>query len=87
MSRWGSNGALRQNTKIIIAALMAFKTYKVSETVVRKYARMLVEAKIGRRLGKDEIVHHLDGDAYNVDPTNLVITDRYTHQVWHKRGA
>jgi len=65
---------------------MAFKTYNVSETVVRKHARHLVEARIGRRLRKDEIIHHVDGDAYNIEPSNLVLTDRYTHQVWHKRG-
>jgi hypothetical protein len=70
--------------KIIIAPLMAYKTYNVSETTVRKYARYLVEARIGRRLRKDEIVHHMDGDAYNIEPANLVVTDRYTHQIWHK---
>jgi len=66
---------------------VAFKAYNVSETLIRKHARWLVAARIGRKLRKGEIVHHIDGDAYNIEPTNLVLTDRYTHSVWHKRGA
>ena len=35
--------------------------------------REIAEKKIGRKLKKGEIVHHLDGDSTNDDPDNLFV--------------
>jgi len=35
--------------------------------------RKIAEKKIGRKLKKGEIVHHLDGNSYNNDPDNLFV--------------
>lgn len=41
--------------------------------------RLIVEAKIGRYLAREEIVHHIDGNTFNNDPLNLEITTRAEH--------
>ncbi len=33
--------------------------------------RLIVEARLGRYLTRDEVVHHIDGNPENNDPTNL----------------
>ena len=35
--------------------------------------REIAEKKIGRKLKKEEVVHHLDGDSTNDDPDNLYV--------------
>lgn len=35
--------------------------------------RLVMEAKLGRYLTKDEIVHHIDGDKAHNDPSNLAV--------------
>jgi hypothetical protein len=35
-----------------------------------------MEAKLGRRLEKDETVEHRDGDGLNVEPENLIVVTR-----------
>ena len=41
--------------------------------------RIIAEELIGRPLTSDDIVHHLDGDSLNNDPSNLVVTTRAEH--------
>ena len=48
--------------------------------------RKIAEEKIGRKLEKGEIVHHLDGDSCNNDPDNLfVCKDQSEHQLLHNQ--
>lgn len=45
--------------------------------------RLLMEAKLGRRLKTSEYVHHKDGNPRNNDPSNLELTDPETHGRLH----
>lgn len=40
------------------------------------YAKWLMEKELGRSLEKDEVVYHIDGDAYNNDLSNLEVITR-----------
>lgn len=40
-----------------------------------EYYREIAEKKIGRKLKKGEIVHHLDGNSTNDDPDNLFVCE------------
>lgn len=41
--------------------------------------RLIAEAKIGRKLHKDEDVHHIDGNKLNNDPLNLAVMGHHEH--------
>src|SRR4051794_33948618 len=45
--------------------------------------RVIVEEREGRRLQSDEIVHHVDWNPINNDPSNLVILTRREHMLLH----
>lgn len=45
--------------------------------------RLVMEKKIGRRLLKSEIVHHINGDKHDNRVKNLVITSRSEHTTHH----
>jgi hypothetical protein len=51
----------------------------------RALHRVTVEQREGRRLGRDEVVHHIDGDPLNNDPANLTILTRSEHIGLHAR--
>ena len=45
--------------------------------------RAVVEAKIGRKLTKSEIIHHLNGNKEDDRIENLKITNRAKHRIMH----
>ena len=45
--------------------------------------RHVMELKLGRKLTRNEVVHHADGNPLNNDPTNLVVLSRPEHQRLH----
>ena len=45
--------------------------------------RLIAESIIGRYLTTDEVVHHIDGDKSNNDPTNLEVLTRSEHVMRH----
>lgn len=45
--------------------------------------RIIAESVLGRKLNKNEVVHHLDGDRSNNKNNNLVIMDRGYHSWLH----
>ncbi len=47
--------------------------------------RIIAGNKIGRTLRDDEIVHHIDGDATNNDPSNLEIMSQSDHAAEHAK--
>lgn len=48
--------------------------------------RLIVEEREGRELGRDEIVHHVDHNRLNNDPSNLMILTRVEHARLHGGG-
>lgn len=53
----------------------------------RNYAlhRRMMEQELGRGLTPEEIVHHKDGNTFNNDPSNLVLTTRTEHMRLHPK--
>ena len=45
---------------------------------------VIMEKIIGRRLTKDEVVHHIDGDKQNNSPRNLMLMTRAGHTKFHR---
>lgn len=50
------------------------------------YYRFVMAEKVGRKLHRDEIVHHKDGDETNDDPSNLKIVTHRWHATHHLKG-
>ena len=52
-----------------------FSRYKAEHQII-------AEAKYGRKINKDELVHHLNGVRDDNRPENLVIIKRKGHETW-----
>ena len=48
--------------------------------------RFVIENKIGKPLKSTEVIHHIDGNKKNNNPSNLKIMSRRTHALIHKKG-
>lgn len=49
--------------------------------------RRVAEQKLGRPLRPGEVVHHIDGDKHNNDPSNLMIfSSQADHARWHEEN-
>jgi hypothetical protein len=48
--------------------------------------RVIAEQKLGRRLRRGEVVHHIDGDRFNNDPANLEVMTQAEHMREHGLG-
>jgi hypothetical protein len=62
-----------------------YKGIKVNG-VKRDEHRVIMEKHIGRKLGRDEIVHHLNGDKRDNRLDNLQIVTRAEHGRMHQTG-
>lgn len=60
------------------------KTY--TKTYGRHTHRVVAEQMLGRPLLPGEVVHHIDGDKRNNDPSNLMVfVSQAEHARWHKQ--
>lgn len=55
----------------------------VSPGVVEREHRLIVQDIIGRNLEEDEVIHHIDGDGTNNNPSNLILTTKRLHDYFH----
>ena len=55
-----------------------------NERSQRRQAKAIVEARLGRKLKKGELVHHKDGNTANNSPKNLqIVKGRKPHEKIH----
>ena len=47
--------------------------------------RYIMEQKLNRKLKSGEIVHHIDGNKSNNDPSNLCLTNNIAHTRYHNK--
>lgn len=47
--------------------------------------RYIMEQHLGRKLGRDEVVHHIDGNRGNNSIANLVVMSRGEHSALHRK--
>lgn len=48
-------------------------------------ARLIMSKIVGRPLGSDECVHHVNGDPLDDQPENLLLVDRGAHRLLHAK--
>ena len=46
--------------------------------------RVLMEQRLGRKLGRNEVVHHVDGNGLNNVSDNLILMERNDHTRLHR---
>jgi hypothetical protein len=46
--------------------------------------RLVMEKHLGRKLTSNEVVHHIDGDKWNNDISNLIVMTRQEHIAVHR---
>jgi len=51
----------------------------------RRLHTLVMEMKLGRPLGREEVVHHIDKDKLNNHPDNLELMTRSDHSVFHHK--
>ena len=59
-----------------------YKKHKVNGKFVDVH-RSVVEQHIGRKLARDEVVHHIDGNKLNNDISNLMVMTKSAHMRLH----
>ena len=47
--------------------------------------RWVASKKVGGKIGKNRVVHHMDGNKQNNDPDNLWVMDRSDHSRLHAK--
>jgi len=73
---------------------MSYKTY-IDSNGYRRFSdsdiavhKWIAERKLGRRLKRGEVVHHIDRDKLNNHPLNLwVFPNQYAHNMIHRKDA
>lgn len=78
-----------EDDRRLLSRIAQPKLGKAKPTTYKKYLgrhlrRQVAEQKLGRPLRDGEIVHHIDGDRHNNDPSNLeVLIDQGYHALRH----
>ena len=61
-----------------------YKIIRIDNKLVPEH-RYMMEKKIGRKLTKDDVVHHIDGNPKNNHPDNQLFVDTSTHIKFHRQ--
>jgi len=60
-----------------------YRYVKVAEGKWDYEQRVVMEGRMGRKLDRDEVVHHIDRDRLNNNPMNLMVMSREEHSELH----
>lgn len=64
-----------------------YKKINLGNRSLRDRHRLIMEDFIGRRLGRDEVVHHKNGDPSDDSIENLQVISRSDHAKLHMKGV
>jgi hypothetical protein len=65
--------------------LKCYKAVKIAG-VKHDLHRLIMEEQLGRKLHRNEVVHHIDGNRWNNSPDNLCVMTRSEHARLHTKG-
>jgi hypothetical protein len=69
--RWAKSGSRKRYKKLFIKGKYIWEH------------RFVAEITIGRKLKKDEVVHHIDHNPQNNSPSNLKVMTKFEHSSYH----
>jgi hypothetical protein len=76
----------RENVKVDWSNVRPLIRAKYKKIAGRHEHKWVAEVKLGRPLQKGEIVHHIDGNSWNNDPSNLEVMTQSEHCKAHDFG-
>ena len=79
-SQWKGGETL--NTQGRVMVIVGYK--KDGRVIYRQRSRIVMEKILGRPLGKNELVHHIDENKTNDNPENLEVSTWIKHNRHHK---
>lgn len=82
LTRAKVKGICKMDIKELENKIINYKTIQVDKKQVRLH-RFIMEQKLGRKLGKNECVHHIDGNKLNNSIDNLEVCTREEHLKKH----
>lgn len=75
----------RERKRIATLDAKGYKNVWFADGSGEKEHRYIIEQLLGRKLGCDEVVHHIDGNRANNDISNLAVMTRGEHSALHRR--
>lgn len=75
----------REHERVATIGADGYKRVWFADGSEEKEHRFIIEQRIGRKLKRDEVVHHIDGNRANNDISNLAIMTRGEHSALHRR--
>lgn len=80
---YGKHHTSETKEKLRLSRLGSGEGKSYEKTYGKHTHRVIAEQMLGRPLRKDEIVHHIDGNKHNNDPSNLRIMTQSEHAKIH----
>jgi ABC-type bacteriocin/lantibiotic exporter with double-glycine peptidase domain len=74
------------NEKAVQDAIDRYRKTHGNITIIVIAHRLLMEKHLGRKLTKNEIVHHIDNNPTNDNPENLQVMTQKEHARLHFKG-
>lgn len=80
-----ANLAKRTRARVATLGADGYKYVWFSDGSGEKEHRYIMEQHLGRKLNRDEVVHHIDGNRANNVLSNLALMSRGEHSALHRR--